>query len=272
MRAPPTTLLPSVCNVGCASASCRKPHSCFPAFLFVCYCFPLPRSPEVLDPATVCVASLPLPGVTSLSLSADQLLLAAVTGTGVQVYSLPHLLHHQSDAPVASLDLGRDLVQFSWCPDDSGRDSAASYLALTCDRVLLHGSLVSGSAALADGVECAAWSPDGQHIAYSSGSRLVVTAPDWKDSAFTVNSPAPEGEGEGGAVIDGNCWCVRAGLHYTITSYHLCDCTLLLFAHSSLAWITCSSCMHLVGWLLCNSTPVNPSARIPSPPTLHCRW
>jgi WD40 repeat protein len=161
----------------------------------------MPCSPEVSDPATVCVASLPLPGVTSLSLSADQLLLACVTSNAVQVYSLPHLLHHQSDAPVASLDLGRDLVQFAWCPDDSGRDSACSYLALTSDRVLLHGSLLSGSAALADGVECAAWSPDGQHIAYSSGSRLVVTAPDWKDSAFTVNIPPPEGEGGGGEVL-----------------------------------------------------------------------
>jgi WD40 repeat protein len=156
----------------------------------------LPCSPEVVDPATVCVASLTLPGVTSLSLSADQLLLACVTGNAVQVYSLPHLLHHQSDAPVCSLDLGMDLVQFAWSPDASGRDSACSYLALTSGRVLLHGSLMSGSAALADGVECAAWSPDGQHIAYSSGSRLVVTAPDWKDSAFTVNIPPPEGEGE----------------------------------------------------------------------------
>jgi WD40 repeat protein len=165
----------------------------------------LPCSPEVLDPATVCVASLPLPGVTSLSLSADQLLLACVTGTAVQVYSLPHLLHHQSDAPVASLDLGRDLVQFAWCPDAAGRDSACSYLALTSDRVLLHGSLMSGNAALADRVECAAWSPDGQHIAYSSASRLVVTAPDWKDSAFTVNIPAPEGEGEECGAVREQC-------------------------------------------------------------------
>eukprot|EP00882_Tetradesmus_deserticola_P013993 GHRQ01014869.1.p2 GENE.GHRQ01014869.1~~GHRQ01014869.1.p2 ORF type:complete len:196 (+),score=77.82 GHRQ01014869.1:1957-2544(+) len=120
---------------------------------------------------------------------------------------MPHLLHHQSDAPVARLELGRDLLQFAWCPDTSSSDSTCSYLALTSDRVLLHGSLVSGSAALADGVECAAWSPDGQHIAYSSGSRLTVTAPDWKDSAFTVNIPPPEGEdGDGDFVLDGLAW------------------------------------------------------------------
>lgn len=150
--------------------------------------------PPVLDTATVCVSKLPVPNVTILSLSADQLLLACVAGSNVQIFSLPHLLNHQSDAPVYSMDLPKELTQFSWCPD-SARDST-SYLAVTADHVLLQGSLVSGSGTLAEGVESACWSPDGQHIAYSSGSKLVVTAPDWKETAFIVNIPPPEDEGE----------------------------------------------------------------------------
>lgn len=143
----------------------------------------------------MCVAKLPLAGVACLALSADQLLLACIGGGSVQIFSLPHLLHHQSDAPVASLELAKDLLQFTWCPNAAGGDST-SYLALTSDRLLLHGSLISGSAPIAESVECAAWSPDGQHFAYSSGNKLVVTAPDWKDSAFSATIPPPEGECE----------------------------------------------------------------------------
>jgi len=158
--------------------------------LLRCWC-----SPEVLDPATVCVAKLSVPAVHCLSLSADQLLLACAAGSIVQVFSLPNLLHHQSDAPLHSLDLGSALLQFSWCPDSSEREGLR-YLALTADRVLLHGNLLSGTEAIAEQVSSVCWAPNGQHLAYSTGSKLVVTAPDWKDSAFNVNITELEGECE----------------------------------------------------------------------------
>lgn len=157
-------------------------------------------SPPVLDPATVCVSKLPVPNVTILSLSADQLLLACVSGSSVQIFSLPHLLNHQSDAPVYNMSLCKELTHFSWCPDGSARDST-SFIAVTVDHVLLHGSLISGAGTLAEGVEHACWSPSGQHIAYSSGNKLVVTAPDWKETAFVVDIPPPEGESESDYII-----------------------------------------------------------------------
>lgn len=150
--------------------------------------------PPVLDPATVCVSKLPLANVSTLALSADQLLLACVTGSSVHLFSLPNLLNHQSDAPLYSMDLSKELTHFSWCPDDAARDST-SFIAITSDQLLLHGSLMSGSGILAEGVECACWSPDGQHIAYTSGNKLTVTAADWKETAFVVSIPPPEGEG-----------------------------------------------------------------------------
>lgn len=154
---------------------------------------PLPAcSPQVLDPATVCSAKLPVLEAAILALSADQLLLACVSASTVRVYSLPHLLSHQSDLPVHTLQMEQPLLQFSWCPDAA---DSTQFLALTAGRVLLHGSLATGSATLAEHVECASWAPDGQHVAYSSGSRLVVTGVDWKDSAFKVDLPPPEGEG-----------------------------------------------------------------------------
>jgi hypothetical protein len=53
----------------------------------------------VLDPAEVCISTLPLPGATIVALSADQLLLACVVGSTISVYSLPALLNHQSSEP-----------------------------------------------------------------------------------------------------------------------------------------------------------------------------
>eukprot|EP00879_Flechtneria_rotunda_P022348 GHRR01023579.1.p1 GENE.GHRR01023579.1~~GHRR01023579.1.p1 ORF type:complete len:402 (+),score=121.40 GHRR01023579.1:208-1413(+) len=160
------------------------------------------KSPEVLDPATVCIAALAMPGVTALSLSADQLLLGCVAGSTVQVYSLPKLLHHQSDGPVHTLELGKKILQFSWCPND-----VTTYLALTFDRVLVQGSLPVGFGPLADSVECACWSPDGQFVAYSSGNKLLVTAPDWRESAFTVAiSPAEDEDGDGNFIVDSITW------------------------------------------------------------------
>lgn len=156
------------------------------------------HSPELRDPASVCASTLTLQGVTTLALSPDQLLLAAVAGASVHVHSLPALLQGQGDAPVAMLALPGRLLAFAWRPAPSGGDAHAQpggYLALTADRLLLTGSLASGCSPLAEGVEAAAWSPDGRHIAYASGRRLVVTAPGWADSAFSVDLPPPEGEG-----------------------------------------------------------------------------
>lgn len=158
-----------------------------------CVCVSLPVcSPQVLDPATVCSAKLSVQDATILALSADQLLLACVSGNTVRVYSLPHLLSHQSDLPVHTLQMDQPLMQFAWSPDAA---DSTQYLALTAGRVLLHGSLPTGSASLAEHVDGASWSPDGQHVAYSSGSRLVVTGVDWKDSAFKVDLPPPDGQG-----------------------------------------------------------------------------
>lgn len=157
-----------------------------PVPLCLCAC-----SPAVLDPATVCSAKLQVQDAAILALSADQLLLACVAGSQARIYSLPQLLSHQSDLPVHTLQMDQPVLQFSWCPADS-----TQFLALTSERVLHHGSLTTGSATLAEHVECASWAPDGQHVAYSSGSKLVVTGVDWKDTAFKVDLPPPE-EGEG---------------------------------------------------------------------------
>lgn len=146
-------------------------------------------SPPVLDPATVCSAKLAVQDAAILAVSADQLLLACVSGSTVRIYSLPHLLSHQSDLPAHTLQMEQPLMQFSWCPD-ARQD--AQFLALTAGRLLLHGSLSSGSATIAEQVDCASWSPDGQHIAYTSASKLVVTGVDWKDSAFKVDLPPPD--------------------------------------------------------------------------------
>jgi len=129
-----------------------------------------------------------------LALSADQLLLACVSGHTVRVYSLPHLLNHQSDLPAHTLQLDQPLLQFCWGPD---AEDSTQFLALTAGHVLLHGSLSTGSATLAEHVDCATWAPDGMHVAYTSGSKLVVTGVDWKDTAFKVDLPPPEqGQGE----------------------------------------------------------------------------
>lgn len=148
----------------------------------------------MLDPATVCSAKLPLQDAAILALSADQLLLACVSGHTVRVYSLPHLLNHQSDLPAHTLQLDQPLLQFCWGPD---AEDSTQFLALTAGHVLLHGSLSTGSATLAEHVDCATWAPDGMHVAYTSGSKLVVTGVDWKDTAFKVDLPPPEqGQGE----------------------------------------------------------------------------
>jgi WD40 repeat protein len=123
-----------------------------------------------------------------LALSADQLLLACVSGGTVRVFSLPALLSHQSDLPAHTLQLGQTLLQFCWSPDAA---DSTQFLALTSGRVLLHGSLTSGSASLAEHVDCACWSPSGQHVAYCSSSKLVVTGVDWKDTAFKVDLKTP---------------------------------------------------------------------------------
>lgn len=146
-------------------------------------------SPPVLDPATVCSAKLAVQDAAILAVSADQLLLACVSGSTVRIYSLPHLLSHQSDLPAHTLQMEQPLMQFSWCPDER---QDTQFLALTAGRLLLHGSLSSGSATIAEQVDCASWSPDGQHIAYTSASKLVVTGVDWKDSAFKVDLPPPD--------------------------------------------------------------------------------
>lgn len=152
----------------------------------------LPCSPQVLDPATVCSAKLPVQDAVILALSADQLLLACISGSAVRIYSLPQLLSHQSDQPAHTLQLDQPLLQFLWSPDAA---DSTQFLALTAARVLLHGSLSTGTATVAEQVESASWGPDGQHIAYTSGSRLVVTGLDWKDTAFKVDLPPPEGQG-----------------------------------------------------------------------------
>lgn len=150
----------------------------------------------MLDSATVCSAKLPVQEAVILALSADQLLLACVSAATVRVFSLPHLLNHQTDLPAHTLQMEQPLLQFSWCPDAA---DSTQFLALTAGRVLLHGSLAHGSATLAEHVECASWAPDGQHVAYTSGSKLVVMGVDGKDSAFKVDLPPPEGEGAFGA-------------------------------------------------------------------------
>eukprot|EP00775_Hariotina_reticulata_P007945 gene7945-8143_t len=155
-------------------------------------------------------ASFESPGFASTVVVADRYGVIVYSdlqaGSIVQVFSLPNLLHHQSDAPLHSFDLISALLQFSWCPDSSERDGLR-YLALTADRVLLHGNLLSGTEAVAEQVSAVCWAPDGQHFAYSTGSKLVVTAPDWKDSALGVNITELEGEtGEGELIVDSLQW------------------------------------------------------------------
>jgi hypothetical protein len=132
---------------------------------------------------------LPVRGATIVALSADQLLLACVVGSSISVYSLPALLQRQSSEPLDRVQLSKGVRQFAWCPDAA--DSTA-FLAVDDDHTLHLGSLVSGSSEMAAGVDCASWSPTGQHLAYSAGARLVVTAPFWKESAFSVELPPPD--------------------------------------------------------------------------------
>lgn len=172
----------------------------------LCFAVLHAHSPQVLDPATVCSAKLPIQDAAILTLSADQLLLACISGGTVRVFSLPALLSHQSDLPAHTLQLGQPLAQFCWSPDAA---DSTQFLALTSGRVLLHGSLTSGSATLAEHVECACWSPSGQHVAYSTSSRLVVTGVDWKDTAFKVDlKPPAVMRGDRQPLVQaGICWC-----------------------------------------------------------------
>jgi len=142
----------------------------------------------VVDPSAVCSNQLPLPGVHLLALSADQQLLACVAGRAVHLYSLAQLLAPRcgaAAAPLHTLELAAEALDFAWCPSGAAEE-LGSFLALTADRQLQHGSLGGGAAALAERVDAFAWAPDGQHLAYSSGAMLVVTAPDWRDTGFKV--------------------------------------------------------------------------------------
>jgi hypothetical protein len=179
----------------------------------------------------VCSAKLAVQDAAILAVSADQLLLACVSGSTVRIYSLPHLLSHQSDLPAHTLQMEQPLMQFSWCPD-ARQDT--QFLALTAGRLLLHGSLASGSATIAEQVDCASWSPDGQHIAYTSASKLVVTGADWKDSAFKVDLPPPDDNRtwDGG---DSVCSCQPQQCQMT--------CTVVACVVSSFLWQRHRACV-----------------------------
>jgi hypothetical protein len=151
------------------------------------------RSPPVVDAPAVGAAFVPLRGASILALSADQQLVAAAAGRAVHLYSLAQLLSARAGgggaagpAPLHVLELPSEALDFAWCPSGAP-DELGAFLALTADRSLLHGSLGGGAAPLAECVDAFSWAPDGQHVAYSSGAQLVVTAPDWRDSAFKAS-------------------------------------------------------------------------------------
>jgi hypothetical protein len=180
-------------------------------------CLAPSRSPPVVDAAAVGAAHVPLAGASILALSADQQLLAAVAGRALHLYSLAQLLSARAagdgggpgPVPLHTLELPAEALDFAWCPSGAPED-LGSFLALTADRSLLHGALGGGAAPLAECVDAFSWAPDGQHVAYSSGCQLVVTAPDWRDTSFKVSVTSegaresrPLGAGPGGAGSDG---------------------------------------------------------------------
>lgn len=148
------------------------------------------RSPPVVDAAAVCTAVLPLPGVRLLALSGDQQLVAAVGGGGaVHLFALSALAAKgpggaaAAPAPLATLQLGAELLDFQWRPAADGGAELGQYLALTRDRRLLRGAVSSGAAAgpapaVEGRVDAFSWAPDGRHFAYSRGARLAVAAAD----------------------------------------------------------------------------------------------
>ena len=175
-------------------AAIAQHHEAVIPSILICFWSPCSCRPDILDPATICCGRLTLAKVGVLSLSADQLLLACVAPTSIKFYSLPQLVHHQSDSPIYTLDLEQPALSFSFIPDSSCNDPS-TFLLLSADRNLKVGSMVSGIATLNDQVEAACWSPSGLHLAYSKGNMMYVTAPDWRDTAFVVEV-VPEDEGK----------------------------------------------------------------------------
>lgn len=156
-------------------------------------------------PSAACIATLSIDGVTEVSLSADQLVVSCTSGSAISFFGLAGLTKEKrvksSPEPIAAITFEEPVISFKWCPSQAD-DDVQTYLALLGTRELQHGSLQGGHAAVQTGVEAASWSPDGRMYAFSQGSVITVTAPDWDDVACTVNV----------AIQDGAAPCASCGL------------------------------------------------------------
>lgn len=157
----------------------------------------LHRSNPPLDPASACITSLGMEGVSGVCLSADQLVLACVSGPEVSFFSLPSLAAHpEQPESLAGMEFDAPVARFAWCPG-SDEEDVQCYLAVLEGGDLLHGSLAGGNAVLQGAVQAASWAPDGCLFAYSSGASVVVSAPDWEAPGVVANVDLPDGEAAG---------------------------------------------------------------------------
>ncbi|VAH26266.1 unnamed protein product [Triticum turgidum subsp. durum] len=123
-----------------------------------------------------CVTDVPLPGVTLLALSRDQSVLAACTGTEIQLFSATSLLTDKDIKPSSSCSMGRSgtVKDFKWLDN--------AYIILSNGGLLSHGSLGQGLKDIMENVDAVDCSKDGNHIAVARKNSLRILSPDLKET------------------------------------------------------------------------------------------
>lgn len=126
-----------------------------------------PRS----DPSAVCLAHLPLSGVTFVALSRDDLVLACVQSHGVRFYSVPDLAAGHAAELLAALDVPDGVRQLAWRPAGG---SPADYLLVSAAGQVSLGPAPAGAFTRPQAGVAAAWSPDGCAVALARDDQLVL--------------------------------------------------------------------------------------------------
>ncbi|CAN6219986.1 unnamed protein product [Urochloa humidicola] len=126
-----------------------------------------------------CVADVPLPGVTLLSLSHDDSVLAACTDTEIQFFSLASLLTHKDVVPSSSCSLGRagTVKDFKWL-----NNASAAYIVLSNGGLLCQGSLGEGLKDVMENVDAVDCCEEGNHIAVARENKLTILSSDFKET------------------------------------------------------------------------------------------